>query len=332
MHLVIAQLHVLQQHLPRLAGGLRLFRRVGGRRCVSGFGLGLDGFFGRLAGEQFLPVELAIGFQGGPGFQLLAADLAHHHLLLGQVHGGVGDVQSLEFCQWPAIRGLDGKRRDTDRDVAQQQFGLLGQIELVVGAQADNAVFQHQRHGVAHIRPEGFHLAVGDFQRAFGGDRDEAEVTGPIDLPAIGPDGHQGHVGAVFGQGAEVFQLEVQFVVDEFDGFAGALVQKVHGTARQVDTLDAQWKRLGVGIGRRRFTRRQFEQAQQVELAVLVEKNLGLGFVQFDVGQVKRLGPQAVELQIGVQTLEADLFLARLANGQAPQRHFKAERVEFDSL
>ena len=75
-----------------------------------------------------------------------------------------------------------------------------------------------------------------------------------------------------------------------------------------------------------------FEQLRQVQLPALVEQQLGLGFVQFDVGQVKRLGPQAVELQFGVQTLEADLFLARLADDQPPQGDFKAERVELDAL
>ncbi|MFD2884814.1 hypothetical protein ACFS4T_29755 [Pseudomonas lini] len=43
-----------------------------------------------------------------------------------------------------------------------------------------------------------------------------------------------------------------------------------------------------------------FEQAEQVEFAVLAEEDFGLGFVQFDIGQVQRLGPEAVDLQVGV--------------------------------
>ncbi|MNT92029.1 hypothetical protein D3C72_2332330 [compost metagenome] len=45
-----------------------------------------------------------------------------------------------------------------------------------------------------------------------------------------------------------------------------------------------------------------------------------------------RLGPQAVELQIGVQTFESDLLLAGLADVQAPESQFKAERIELDPL
>ncbi|MCY1250868.1 hypothetical protein D3C77_671870 [compost metagenome] len=45
-----------------------------------------------------------------------------------------------------------------------------------------------------------------------------------------------------------------------------------------------------------------------------------------------RLGPQAVELQIGVQTFESDLLLAGLADVQAPEGQFKAERIELDPL
>ena len=234
--------------------------------------------------------------------------------------------------QWPAIRGLDRERRDAHRDVAQQQFGFLGQVELVVGAETHDAVFEYQRHGVTHIRPEGFHLAVGDFQRTFGGERDQAEVAGPVDLPTGRADGDQRHVGAVVGQGTEVFQLEVECVVEKLDGLAGPRILKVHGAPGQFDALDAQRERLGIRVGGRRFAGGQFEQPQQVEFAVLAEEDFGLGLVQFDVGQMQRLGPQAVELQVGVQAFEADLLLARLADVQAPQGHFKAERIEFDPL
>ena len=37
-----------------------------------------------------------------------------------------------------------------------------------------------QGQGVTHIGPEGFHLAVGDFQGAFGGERDQAEIATPV--------------------------------------------------------------------------------------------------------------------------------------------------------
>ncbi|MCY1172708.1 hypothetical protein D9M73_128510 [compost metagenome] len=42
--------------------------------------------------------------------------------------------------------------------------------------------------------------------------------------------------------------------------------------------------------------------------------------------------PQAVERGVSVKTLETDLFLARLADLQAPEGQFEAERVEFDPL
>ncbi|MDT4876784.1 hypothetical protein FQZ97_1122480 [compost metagenome] len=43
-------------------------------------------------------------------------------------------------------------------------------------------------------------------------------------------------------------------------------------------------------------------------------------------------GPQAVELQIGVQPFEADLLLAWFADIQAPEADFQAEGIEFDAL
>ncbi|MNK93089.1 hypothetical protein D3C87_1132350 [compost metagenome] len=262
----------------------------------------------------------------------MAADLADHHLLLGQVHGGFADVQALEPHQRPAIRGLDREGCNVDRYIAQQQLGFLGQAEFVVGTDAHDAVFEVQWHGVAHIGPKGFHLAISDFQLTFGGDRDQAEVAGPVDLSAIGADGHQGHVGTVIGQGAEVLQLEIECVVDKLDGLAGPGIFKVHGAARQFDSLDAQRKRLGIRVGGCGFVRWQFEQPQQIEFAILAEQDFGLGLVQFDIGQVHRLGPQAVELQIGIQAFETDLLLTGLADVQAPKGQFKAERIEFDPL
>jgi hypothetical protein len=73
---------------------------------------------------------------------------------------------------------------------------------------------------------------------------------------------------------------------------------------------------------------RQLEQLCQVEGTGLVEEDFGLGLVQLHIGQVQGAGPQAVDLQVGVEAFEADLFLARLADFQAPQRQLQAERVE----
>ncbi|KAF1018867.1 MAG: hypothetical protein GAK37_03768 [Pseudomonas sp.] len=266
VHLVVTQLHVLEQHLP----GLARFGRGGGR-------LGGRGRFGRLAGEEFLPVELAVGFAGGPGFELVAADLADDHLLLGQVYLGVADIQAFQARQLPAVRGLDRKRRHAYREVGQVQLGVLGQVQRVVGTEVHHPVVEHQRHGVPHIGPPEFHFAVGDLECALRGDRAKAEVAAPVDLPAFGAGGHQGQVGVVVRQGAEVFQLEIQFVVKKFDGLAGAQVFKVHVATGQLDAVDTQRERFALGLGRCRFAGWQLEQLRQVELAGLVEQDQGLG-------------------------------------------------------
>src|SRR5471032_2985568 len=317
VHLIVTQLHILEQYLPGLArcGRFSLWRV--GRRRRSG-GLGRLGRFARLAGEQFLPVQLPIGFAGGPGFQLVAANLADHHVLLGQVHRGVTDVQAFQAHQWAAIGRLDSKRRNAGGRVGQVQFGFFGEAECVVGAEIQHTVFQHKRHGVTDRRPPGFHLAVGDFQRALGRDRYQAEVAFPVDLPTLGTGGHQRHVGVVVRQGAEVFQFKVEFVVEEFDRFAGTQVLKMHIAARQLDTVDAQRERLGVRVGRGRFARRQLEQLRQVQLAGFVEQQLSLGLIELHIGQVQGTSPQAVDLQVGVETLETHLLLARFTDFQAP--------------
>lgn len=197
---------------------------------------------------------------------------------------------------------------------------MLGQVELVVGAQAVDAVFEHQGRRIAHIRPERLHPAVGNLQFAFGGDRDEAEVACPVDLPAVGTGGHQRHVGTVFGQGAEVLQFEVEFVVEKLDRFAGPGIFEMHHAISQFDPFNPQRKRLCIRIRRDRFAGRNFEETEQIEFAFLVEQDFALGFVQLNVGQVQRLGPQAVDLQVGVEPFETDLLLARFANDQSPQR------------
>ncbi|MNL10535.1 hypothetical protein D3C87_1313370 [compost metagenome] len=106
----------------------------------------------------------------------------------------------------------------------------------------------------------------------------------------------------------------------------------MHGATGEFDAVYTQRKRLGVRIGGGRFAGRYLEQPQQVEFAVPAEEDFGLGLVQFDIRQMQRLGPQAIELQVGIQAFEADLFLAGLTDAQAPKRHFEAERVEFDPL
>ena len=170
VHQIVAQLHVLEQHLPRLArlfGGLLLRCRLGGSRLC----LFLRRGFGRLAGKQLLPIELAVLFQRSPGFEFFAADFTYGDLLLDQVNGGFAHLQAGQARQGAAIRRLDGERRNANGGVFQQQLGLFGEVELVVRVEADHAVFQHQWHGITHVRPEGLHFAFRDLQRAFRGDR-----------------------------------------------------------------------------------------------------------------------------------------------------------------
>ncbi|MNO97192.1 hypothetical protein D3C76_888890 [compost metagenome] len=233
MDLVASQLGFTQHHHPRLAGfGLGI-----GRLC-GGLLFGLRGRFG-LAGEELLPVQLAVGFACGPGFQVLAANLADHHLLLHQVQGAVADFQQLEIDQGALVRRLDGEGRDLDPDLVQVELGAFGQAQLVVGGEAHHAFLQHQGHGIADIGPERLHLAVGDFQLAAGAERHQADLALPVDAPAVGAGGHQGHLGAVVGEGAEITQFQVEGVVDELDGFAGAQVLEVQAALAQLDAVDA---------------------------------------------------------------------------------------------
>lgn len=269
-----------------------------------------------MAGEQLLPVELAVAFQGRPGFEFFAADLADCDPLLGQVDGRFAHLQAGQARQWPAIRRLDGERRDTHRGVVQQQLGFLGQVELVVGVEADHAFFEHQGHGIAHIGPERLHLALGDLERAFGGNRGQAQGAAPVDTPTGRAIGHQGHVGVVVGQGAEVLQLEVHRVVEELDRFARAQVLEVQVAFAELDAADAQREWVAGRLVRLGFAGRQLEQLREVEAAVLGEQQLGARLVQRHRFQVQGLGPQAVEGQVGVKALEAHLLLAGLADLQ----------------
>ena len=67
-------------------------------------------------------------------------------------------------------------------------------------------------------------------------------------------------------------------------------------------------------------------------MAGLVEQQFGLGLVQLHIGQVQGAGPEAVDLQVGVEAFETYLLFAWLTDLQAPQRQFQAEGVEFDAL
>ena len=129
-----------------------------------------------------------------------------------------------------------------------------------------------------------------------------------------------------------MLELEIQFVVEELDGFAGPQVLEMDVATGQVDTVDAQREGLGLGVGRRRFTGGQLEQLGEVQGAVLAEQHRGFWLVQLHIGQVQGAGPETVDLQVGVQTLEADLLLAWLTDVQAPQGQLQAEGVELDAL
>ena len=102
--------------------------------------------------------------------------------------------------------------------------------------------------------------------------------------------------------------------------------------AGQLDVVDAQGERLAVRVGRRGFAGRQFEQLREVELAVLAEQEFGARFVQLDIGQVQGSGPQAIDLQVGVEPFEGDLLLARFADIQPPEGQLQAEGVELQAL
>ena len=98
----------------------------------------------------------------------------------------------------------------------------------------------------------------------------------------------------------------------------------------ELDATDAQRKRIAGWLVRFGFAGGQLEQAGQVKATVLGKQHLVTRFVELDGFQVQRFGPQAVEREVGVQPLEPDLFLAGLADLQAPQCQLQAEGVEFD--
>jgi len=101
---------------------------------------------------------------------------------------------------------------------------------------------------------------------------------------------------------------------------------------RQFDVVQTYRERLAVGIARGGLTGRKLEQLSQIERTVLVEQQLGFGLVQLNIRQVQGFCPQAVCLQIGIQTVKPDLLLARFANFQPPQSQLQAERVELQPV
>ncbi|RMM48237.1 hypothetical protein ALQ78_05776 [Pseudomonas syringae pv. aptata] len=286
----------------------------------------------RLAGKQFLPVQLPVGFTCGPGFQLLAADLAYGNQLLCEVDRCFADVQALQAYQRATVGSVERERRDTGRDVGQLELGLLGQVQCVGRAEIQHAVLKRQRQGITYVRPPQFHLAVGDLQRALGGDRDQADAADPVDLPTVRTRRDQGHVGIVFRQCAEVLELEIQRVVEKLDGLAGAQVLEVNVASRQFDFVDTQREWLAGGFVLCRFAGGQLEQLCQIELALFVEQQLGAWFDQLDALQMQGPRPQAVDLQIGIKLFKRHLLLAWRADVQAPERQLQREGVEFQAF
>ena len=349
MRAVAAQLGIDQGDLPGLIVACRSWRgaglatrgsaasRVGGGGCDAtafsrgGGRLWAASRFGR-RGQQFLPVELAILLASRPGFQVLAANLADDHLFLRQVERAVADVQTLEFQQRFLLGALDGKGREADGELFQFQCGALLQAELVVGAGAQGAFLQVQWYGIAHIGPDGLELGVAEFQAARGGQWREADLALPLQLAAIGAGGHEGQLGIVIGQGAELVQAQIKAVVGELDGFTRALILEVQAAAVEGKAIEAQREGLASRLFGLGLAGWQLEQLGQVERAVLGEQQLGVWLVQFDTGQVHGAAPQTVPLQVDAQVLEAHLALCALTQLQAPQIELEGKGVELDAL
>ncbi|MNY48841.1 hypothetical protein D3C86_1842120 [compost metagenome] len=77
-------------------------------------------------------------------------------------------------------------------------------------------------------------------------------------------DRDQGHVGVVFGEGAEVFELQRQGVIEKLDGLAGAIVLEMQVAFDQFYAVQAhgEWRAFRLrGLG---FAGRQGEQLRQV--------------------------------------------------------------------
>ncbi|MNH11624.1 hypothetical protein D3C79_711420 [compost metagenome] len=87
----------------------------------------------------------------------------------------------------------------------------------------------------------------------------------------------------------------------------------------EFDAGDSHRERITWRLVGFRFAGGELEQLCQVQAAVLGEQQLSTRFLQLDACQVQGAAPQAVELQVGVQTFKANLLLAWLANLQPPQ-------------
>ncbi len=96
--------------------------------------------------------------------------------------------------------------------------------------------------------------------------------------------------------------------------------------------VDTQRERLAGWFVLGRFAGWQLEQLRQIELALLFEQQLGLGFDQLDALQVQGPCPQAVDLQVGIKLFKRDLFLARRADVQVPERQLQRVGIEFQAF
>ena len=253
-------------------------------------------------------------------------------MLLGEIDRGVADIKALKARQWSAIGRIELERRNAGRGIAQDHLGFFSQVQCVVGTEIEDAVFQDQRQGIPNIRPPYFHFAISHFKRALGRDWHNAQRAGPVDPTAFRACCDQGHVSVVVRKRAEVFQLHIHRVIQKLNWLARPHVSKMQIAVRQLDAIDAQRERLAVRGGRRRFAGGEFEQLRQIERSLLAEHQFCLGLVQLHVGKVQGFGPQAVRLQIGVQTFKPNLFLARLADLESPQGQLKAEWVELKAI
>ncbi|MNZ36712.1 hypothetical protein D3C78_541410 [compost metagenome] len=282
-------------------------------------------------GEEFLPIQLAVFLACGPGFQALAADLADHHFALGQVQAGFADVEAGQFEQRLLVGRMQGEVLQVHGCLVEQQLGVFREVETVVGGQAEHAFLQIQRRVVAYIRPPGLERNALDRQAALGGDRHQAQVALPVQPAAMRAGGEEGHGRPLAGQGSEVVQFEPQRAEEEVDGLAGAAILEMQAAFGELDAVDLQ-REGGSGRLGARLAGRQLEQAGQVQRAVLGEQQLRMRTFQLDIRQMQMALPEAVQFGVGVEALEAELFLPGCADMQAPEGQLQTEGVELDAL
>ncbi len=321
MHAVIAQLGIVQQDLPRFAGCLGFAVR----------GLLVSIRRARARGEQLLPVQLAIGLAGGPGFQMAAAQLADADLTPGQVQRGFAQLEPLQANQLAPVRAVEGQRGHGGLGAVQCQGQAVAEVEVVAGTQVDTAISKNQWRRVAHVRPEVLQRQFADLQLAARGQRLQVEVALPVDASAACTCGGEAGVGAAVRAGGKVVQLEVQRVVDQLDGLTWAPITEGEVSAHQLQLVDTQREEFALVVGRwLRFG--DIEQLAEVQGAVLGEEHLGVRRYQLYGGQVQRALPEAVPLQVEVESLEGQLAIVLRADAQVEQGEFEAEGIEFDAL